>query len=84
MTVKQWQSVRLCPVMSVGLATVWLQHGNESAPGGVAGVAGPVSRTVQELLGHKDVGTTIIYCHVLNSDGRGVVSPLDPPSPGSV
>ena len=36
-------------------------------------------RTIQELLGHKDVATTMICTHVLNRCGKGVRSPADAP-----
>ena len=35
-------------------------------------------RTIQDLLGHRDMKTTMICTHVLNRGGRGVYSPIDP------
>ncbi len=55
-----------CHTLRHSFATYLLQHGHDI-------------RTVQELLGHRSVKTTMIYAHVLDLGARGVRSPLDWP-----
>jgi len=62
-TLRHWQSLRHAGLRP-GKATHLLEHGYDN-------------RTIQELLGHGDIKTTIIYAHLLNRGVLGVKNPAD-------
>ena len=56
---------------------VWMLRTNRSGCFGHLGAAISHIRTLQDLLGHKNVMTTQIYTHVMQKPGLGVRSPMD-------
>jgi hypothetical protein len=69
-----------CPPPHLASAVVFSSrhpHPHSFAPHPAMGGDGCAVRTIQELLGHRDVKTSMIYTHVLNRGGLGVRSPVD-------